>query len=135
MDDLETQEMKNAQRNKLSKFVHFLTDIDKKDLTLKFFFDNIRNYALASGLFLAGKFLLTFTEHELLWNGGNIFFGYMLMLYALILFILNLIQPIHIIRKYDKILGLSMFTYMLFSTFSFLISIALGSALIYSKLG
>jgi len=121
------------QKSKFDKFIDFIIFVEKKDLRLKFFFDNIRNYGLVAVLFIAGKFLYHTDKIEIFTEYGNKFFAIILILYGFILFILNAIQPIYILVKYKKDFNLNMLSYLMLSTLILLSAYALIFSVLYLK--
>jgi len=138
--DIEEEQAENIEikekvfhKTKLDKFVDFIIFVEKKDLRLKFFFDNIRNYGLVAILFVAGKFLYHTDKIEILTGWGNTFFAFILIAYGFVLFILNAIQPIYILVKFKKDFNLNMLSYLMLSTLILLSGYALFFSFLYLK--
>jgi len=80
-------------------FLHRLIDVQPKDVTLKFVFDNIKNYGIAASIMVAGFYLVEHGSQLNRFPGAGITFGTLLLLTGLSLQALNLCQAIWALVK------------------------------------
>ncbi len=76
-----------------------LIDVKPEDLTLKFTFDNIRNYGIAATVMVAGFYLAQHGAQVNNFPGAGIVFGSLLVAAGFGLYILNLVQAIWALGK------------------------------------
>lgn len=120
-------ENKGNLSNKSSPILKKLVDMDPEDINLKYIFDHIRNYGIASTMMIAGLYLWKHPESAF----GIIlifseFWSLLLILLGLFLNILNLTQIIWVLAKVKMPLGICIFLMFLifYIVLSFLASYA-----------
>lgn len=102
-------------KSKTDKFLHQLIDIKPEDITLKFVFDNIRNYGIAAMVMVAGFYLSQHGAANPFHNSG-IFFGILLVLAGFVIYVLNVMQAVWALVK----LKMRMVPYFILSMIIFL---------------
>lgn len=81
------------------RFLLQLIDVKPEDVTLKFIFDNIRNYGIAATVMVAGFYLVQHGAQVNNFPGAGIVFGVPLVLTGFVLHALNLFQAIWALVK------------------------------------
>jgi hypothetical protein len=76
------------------RFMRQLVEIRAKDITLKFFFDNLRNYAVSASVIWVGLYLLKHGGQVHNFPGAGIFSGSLLVVIGIIFGALNFSQLI-----------------------------------------
>lgn len=119
------EENKANLSDKSSPILKKLIDMDPEDIGLKYIFDHIRNYGIASTMMIAGLYLWKHPESAF---GVILSFSgfWSLILIGLFLNILNLTQIIWVLGKVKMPLGLYIFLMFLifYIVLSFLASYA-----------
>lgn len=86
-----------SEKEVKSRAEHFLLqliDVKPEDVTLKFTFDNIKNYAIAATVVVAGFYLAQHGAQINNFPGAGIVFGILLVVTGFSLYVLNLSQAI-----------------------------------------
>lgn len=104
------------EKSKAESFLLRLIDVKPEDVTLKFTFDNIRNYGIAATVMVAGFYLAQHGAQVNNFPGAGIVFGILLVVAGLGLYALNLCQAIWALVK----LKMHVLPYFVLSTAMFL---------------
>lgn len=104
------------EKSHSERFLLQLIDVKPEDVTLKFTFDNIRNYGIASTVIVAGFYLVQHGAQVNNFPGAGIVFGILLVVAGFGLYTLNLCQAIWALVK----LKMHVFPYFIFSMAMFL---------------
>lgn len=102
----------------MSKFddaLKHLLLLEPSEIRLKWVFDHVRNYALASAVMVAGFYLFKHGAVVSSWPGAGYVFGTLLLLTGFFLLILNMVQPIWAMAKHK----VRMLPYMIVSLIIF----------------
>lgn len=103
------------EQSKANKFLLQLIDVKPEEVTLKFFFDNIRNYGIAATVMVAGFYLFRHGAQVNSFPGSGIVFGFVLVLTGLVAYILNFTQAVWALVKLKmRIVPYSIFSMAMF---------------------
>ncbi|WP_421237767.1 hypothetical protein [Aeromonas jandaei] len=89
----------SERTSKTDRFFLQLIDTKPGDITLKFAFDNIRNYGIAVTIMAAGLYLAQHGAQVNHFFGAGVIFGSILVVTGLALYILNICQAIWVLLK------------------------------------
>lgn len=89
----------DKEKSKAEQFLLQLIDVKPEDITLKFIFDNIRNYGIAATVMVAGFYLARHGAQVNPFPGSGIVFGILLVLTGFAMHTLNLTQAIWALIK------------------------------------
>lgn len=87
------------EKSPSERFLLQLIDVKPEDVTLKFIFDNIRNYGIAATVMVAGFYLAQHGAQVNHFPGAGIVFGVLLVVAGFSLHVLNLCQAIWALVK------------------------------------
>jgi hypothetical protein len=87
------------EKSPSERFLLQLIDVKPEDVTLKFIFDNIRNYGIAATVIVAGFYLAQHGAQVNHFPGAGIVFGVLLIVTGFSLHALNLCQAIWALVK------------------------------------
>lgn len=104
------------EKSQSERFLLQLIDVKSEDVTLKFTFDNIRNYGIAATVMVAGFYLAQHGAQVNNFPGAGIVFGILLVVVGFSLYVLNLCQAIWALVK----LKMHVVPYFIFSMAMFL---------------
>lgn len=114
-------ENKGNLSDKSSPILKKLIDMDPEDISLKYIFDHIRNYGIASTMMIAGLYLWKHPESAFgIILSFSDFWSLLLILFGLFLNILNLIQIVWVLGKVKMPLG--MYIFLMFLIFYIVLS-------------
>ena len=113
-------------KSQVEGFLPQLIGVKPEDITLKFVFDNIKNYAIAASVIAAGVYLFLHGAQVNNFPGAGILFGTLLGVTGIGLHVLNFCQAIVAILK----LKVSVVPYIILSSAMFFGSLELLSVLI-----
>lgn len=82
-----------------NKLLLQLIDVKPEDVTLKFIFDNIRNYGIAATVIVAGFYLVRHGAQVNPFPGSGFVFGVLLVIAGFLAYILNFTQAVWAIIK------------------------------------
>lgn len=89
----------SEEKSQTERFLLQLIDVKPEDVTLKFIFDNIRNYGIAATVMVAGFYLAQHGAQVNHFIGAGIVFGTLLVVAGFSLYALNLCQAIWALVK------------------------------------
>lgn len=89
----------SEEKLQAERFLLQLIDVKPEDVTLKFIFDNIRNYGIAATVMVAGFYLAQHGAQVNNFLGAGIVFGVLLVVVGFSLYALNLCQAIWALVK------------------------------------
>lgn len=117
---------KEKNKSQDEDFLSQLIGVKPEDVTLKFIFDNVKNYAIAASVIAAGVYLFLHGAQVNDFPGAGIVFGSLLMVTGVCLYGLNFCQSIAAILK----LKVRVVPYIILSSAMFFGSLELLSVLI-----
>jgi len=89
----------DKEKSKSDRFLLQLIDVKPEDVTLKFIFDNIRNYGIAATVMVAGFYLFRHGAQVNPFPGSEIIFGALLVFTGFLVYILNFTQAVWALIK------------------------------------
>ncbi|MDR7148756.1 hypothetical protein J2W49_000684 [Hydrogenophaga palleronii] len=94
-----THMLRKKEEPQTERFFRQLIEVKLEEITLKFIFDNIRNYGIAATVIVAGIYLAQHGAQANNFPGAGIVFGILLVATGFALYVLNLCQSIWAIAK------------------------------------
>ncbi len=91
--------VEEKEKSQAERFLLQLINVKPEDVTLKFTFDNIRNYGIAATVMVAGFYLAQHGAQVNNFPGAGIVFGILLVVAGISLYALNLCQAIWALVK------------------------------------